>query len=166
MVSKSVKSHACFIAGSAEVRGNVTLKEGSSVWFNTTIRAESKQISIGRKSNIQDNCVIHVEHNCDVIIGDNVTIGHGAIIHGCTIEDNTMVGMGAIVMNRAHVGKNCIIAAGALVPEDMVIPDASLVIGVPGKIVRSIKEEEIKNINENAEFYCNLGNEYNSGAFD
>lgn len=142
-----------WIAEGAAVKGNVILGENVNIWYNAVIRAEINQIVIGKNSNIQDNAVLHVEMEQDVIVGENVTIGHGAIVHGCRVGDNTLIGMGAIILNRAVIGKNCIIGAGALVTEDKVIPDNSVVIGSPAKIVRNVTEEEIAHNLENAGHY-------------
>ncbi|MDD6350846.1 MAG: gamma carbonic anhydrase family protein [Lachnospiraceae bacterium] len=152
-----------FIADGAVVKGDVKLAEGVSVWFNATIRADRAPIIIGKNSNIQDNAVLHVEGGVvpyGVTIGEGVTIGHNAIVHGCTVDDNTTIGMGAIVLNGAHVGKNCMIGAGALIPQNKVIPDNSLVVGLPGKVVRTLSEEEIEANRENALNYVKEGQEY------
>ncbi|HMM20101.1 MAG TPA: gamma carbonic anhydrase family protein [Selenomonadales bacterium] len=130
-----------FIAEGAQVIGAVTMKEFSSVWFNSVARGDVNRIEIGRYTNIQDNSTVHVADEHATRIGDFVTVGHNAVIHGCTIEEHCLIGMGAIVLNGAVVGKGSIVAAGALVRENQVIPPHSLVVGVPGKIVRSIPEE-------------------------
>ena len=144
-----------FIAKGAVVLGDVTIEKNCSIWYNATVRSTESYIKIGEGSNVQDNCVIHVSHDCPTVIGSYVTIGQGAIIHGCTIDDNTLVGMGAIILNGAKIGKNCIIAAGALIPQNKVIPDNSLVMGSPGKIVRQVTEDEIQHNHKNAENYIN-----------
>lgn len=149
-----------FIAKGAVVLGDVRLGESASIWYNAVVRADHRVISIGNNSNVQDNCTIHVESGLDVTIGDYVTIGHNAIIHGCTIKDNTLIGMGAIVMNRAVIGRNCIIGAGTLIPENMEIPDNSLVVGVPGKIRRQVTDEEAAQITKNAQIYVQEAQEY------
>lgn len=149
-----------FIAKGARVLGDVSFGKNVSIWFNSVIRADSRKITIGDNSNIQDNVTIHVELSCDVSIGNNVSIGHNAIIHGCTIEDNTVIGMGAIIMNRAHIGKNCIIGAGAIVTEDTIIPDNSLVIGIPGRVIREVTADEAKKNIHNALHYVELAKEY------
>jgi carbonic anhydrase/acetyltransferase-like protein (isoleucine patch superfamily) len=152
-----------FIADGAVVKGDVKLSEGVSVWYNATIRADRAPIRIGKNTNIQDNAVLHVEGGVvpyGVTIGEGVTIGHNAIVHGCTVDDNTTIGMGAIVLNGAHVGKNCMIGAGALIPQNKVIPDNSLVVGLPGKVVRTLSEEEIEANRENALNYVKEGQEY------
>ena len=111
-----------FIAEGAKVIGNVTIKEDSSVWFNAVIRGDSSTIEIGKRSNVQDNAVIHTSRNSKVVVGDNVTIGHGAIVHGCSIGNNVLIGMGAIVLDNAVIGDNCIIGAGSLITQNKVIP--------------------------------------------
>lgn len=142
-----------FVAKGAVVLGNVTIAKDCSIWYNAAIRCTEAPITIGEGSNVQDNAVIHVAPDHPVTIGSYVTIGHGAIVHGCTIEDNALIGMGAIILNGAKIGKNCIIAAGALIPQNKVIPDNSLVMGSPGKIVRQVTEEEIQKNTENAKEY-------------
>lgn len=130
-----------FVADGTQVIGAVTMKEYSSLWFNTVARGDVNRIEIGRYSNVQDNSVVHVADDYPTIIGDFVTIGHNAVIHGCTIEDHCLIGMGAIVLNGAVVGKGSIVAAGAVVREKQVIPPHSLVVGVPGKVVKSVPED-------------------------
>ena len=142
-----------FVAKGAIVLGDVTMDKNCSVWYNATVRSTESYITIGEGSNVQDNAVIHVGYENPAFIGSYVTIGHGAVIHGCIIEDNALIGMGAIVLNGAKIGKNCIIAAGALIPQNKEIPDNSLVMGTPGKIVRQVTEEEIVQNRENAEHY-------------
>ncbi|SDF64047.1 gamma carbonic anhydrase family protein [Sporolituus thermophilus] len=136
-----VRARETFVADGAKVIGKVTMKEYSSVWFNTVVRGDVNCIEIGRYTNIQDNSVVHVADDCPTIIGDYVTVGHGCIIHGATIEDHCLIGMGAIVLNKAVIGKGSIIAAGALVREGQVIPPHSLVVGVPGKVIKQVPDE-------------------------
>lgn len=143
-----------YIDPSAQVIGDVEIGERSSVWCNVTIRGDVNSIRIGNESNVQDNCCIHVEHDAyPTILGDRVTVGHSVTLHGCTIEDDALIGIGAIVLNGAVVGKGSIIAAGALVPERMVIPPYSMVMGVPGKVKREITEAEKQRFSENAQNY-------------
>jgi len=127
-------SSSAFVADNATVRGDVTLGERSSVFFGAVLRGDRAPITIGSGTNIQDNCVVHVDYDYPVVVGQNVTVGHGAILHGCTVGDNTLIGMGAIVLNGAQVGSNCLIGAGALVPQHAVIPDGSLAFGSPAKV--------------------------------
>lgn len=152
-MKKPTIAETAWIAPGAVVKGNVILGENVNIWYNAVIRAEINQIVIGKNSNVQDNAVLHVELQENVSIGENVTIGHGAIVHGCTVGDNTLIGMGAIILNRAVIGKNCIIGAGALVTEDKVIPDNSVVLGSPAKIVRQVTQEEIERNMHNAMHY-------------
>lgn len=142
-----------YIAEGAIVLGDVTLGEDSSVWFHATVRADREKIVIGTGSNIQDNAVVHVDAGYPVTIGDYVTVGHGAIVHGCEIQSHTLIGMGAIILNGAKIGKNCIIGAGALVTQNAVIPDNSLVVGCPGKVLREVTEAELASSLENAKEY-------------
>ena len=129
---------AVFIADNCTIAGDVTIGEGSSVWFYACIRAEVAPITIGAYSNVQDHCMLHADYDCPIRIGDCVSIGHNAIVHGATIGADTIVGMGAIVMNGAIVGEGSRIAAGALVSQNKVIPPYSLVVGVPGKVVKTL----------------------------
>ncbi|MBR3214023.1 MAG: gamma carbonic anhydrase family protein [Methanosphaera sp.] len=140
----------------AKVVGDVELKDNVSVWYNAVVRGDQAPISVDENSNIQDNCVVHVSKKYPVKIGKNVSIGHGAIIHGCTIEDNVLIGMGAIILNGAKISKNCLVGAGALVTENKEFPEGSLIIGSPAKAVRQLSEEQIESIQENADEYVNL----------
>ena len=149
-----------FIADGARVLGDVEIGKNSSVWFNAVIRADLSDIKIGEGSNIQDNAVIHTSKDFGVCIGDNVTVGHGAIVHGCTVKSNVMIGMGAIVLNGAVIEENCIIGAGALVTQGKVIPAGSLVFGNPAKIVRNLTDQEISSITDNAASYVEEAEQY------
>ena len=133
-MKKPVIHPSAFVADNATVRGSVTLGANSSVFFGAVLRGDRAPITIGAGTNIQDNCVVHVDYDHPVTVGENVTVGHGAILHGCTVGDNTLIGMGAIVLNGAKVGSNCLIGAGALVPQNVEIPDGSLAFGSPAKI--------------------------------
>ena len=134
-----------FTAKGSRIIGDVILKEDSSVWYNTVARADINQIIIGKRSNIQDNSVIHLENDQGVIIGDNVTIGHNAIIHGCTIHDGALIGMGAIIMNGAVIGRGAVVGAGAVIKENMKVADLQLIVGVPGKIVKTLPDQTYNN---------------------
>ncbi|MCX8029616.1 MAG: gamma carbonic anhydrase family protein [Brevinematales bacterium] len=149
--------YSAYISDSASIIGDVEIGEDSSVWFGAVIRGDVCFVKIGRSSNIQDNAVVHVNHNVPTIIGDYVTIGHNAIIHGSTISDYVIVGMGAIVLDNVRVNSNVIIGAGSVVPPRMEIPSGVLVLGAPAKIVRELTSEEIEYIRRNAIEYVNLG---------
>lgn len=142
-----------WIAPDANVIGKVVLEEGASVWFGCTIRADHEEIRIGAGSNVQENCVMHIDLGYPLTIGAGCTIGHKAMLHGCTIGDNSLIGMGATVLNGAKIGKNCLIGAGALITEGKVIPDGSLVMGVPGKVVRALDEKAIQGLRASALHY-------------
>ncbi len=146
-----------FTAQGAVIRGNVIIEKNCTIWFNAVIRAEDDIIRIQEGSNIQDNCVVHCDRGFPVTVGSYVTVGHGAILHGCSIGDNTVIGMGAIVLNGASIGKNCIVAAGALVPQNAIIPDNVLIMGTPAKTRRELTEEEISSNKENALKYIQEG---------
>ena len=150
-----------FMADGAKIVGDVEMGEGCSVWYNAVIRADSNSVKIGENSNIQDNAVIHTSSGAGVQIGDNVTIGHGAIVHGCTVGNNVMIGMGAIVLNGAVIGENSIIGAGTLVTQGKIIPAGSLAFGNPVKVVRELTDEEIKSITDNANSYIKEAQIYN-----
>lgn len=149
-----------FIAEGARVVGNVEIARDSSVWYNAVIRADSNSIKIGERSNVQDNAVIHTSRDFGVVIGDNVTIGHGAIVHGCTIGNNVIIGMGAIILNGAVIEENSIIGAGALITGGKTVPAGSLAFGNPFRIVRSLTEQEIKSVLDNAQSYVDEARNY------
>lgn len=152
--TKAPVPSSVYIAPGAIVLGDVTLGENASIWYHAVIRGDRASIRIGGGSNIQDNSVIHVDADYPVAVGENVTVGHGAILHGCTIGDNTLIGMGAILMNGSHIGRNCIIGAGALVTQNMEIPNNSLVVGNPAKVKRPVTPEEVQGNLRNAHFYA------------
>ena len=145
-----------FIADSADVLGDVTIGEGASIWYGAVLRGDIENITIGKYSNIQDNASVHTETNAPAIIGDYTVVGHNAIVHGATVGNNCLIGMGAIVLNNAEIGDNCIIGAGAVVTENKVIPPNSLVLGTPGKVVREVTDEDIEAIRNNAIRYTKL----------
>ncbi|SHI28487.1 Carbonic anhydrase or acetyltransferase, isoleucine patch superfamily [Butyrivibrio fibrisolvens DSM 3071] len=142
-----------YIAKSADVCGDVTIGPMCSVWNHATIRGDRDSITIGEGSNIQDNAVVHEEKGLPVTIGKYVTVGHSAIVHGSFVDDYTLIGMHATIMNGCHIGKNCIIGAGALVTENTVIPDDSLVLGMPAKVVKKVSDEQKAHFKENAMRY-------------
>ncbi len=129
-----------WVAPDANLIGQVVLEAGASVWFGSTIRADHEEIRVGADSNVQENCVMHVDEGFPLQIGRNCTIGHKAMLHGCTIGECSLIGMGATVLNGARIGRNCLIGAGALITEGKVIPDGSLVMGAPGKVVRTLDD--------------------------
>lgn len=129
-----------WIAPDANVIGNVVLEEGASVWFGCTLRGDNERLTIGKGTNIQENCVFHTDMGYPLTLGENVTIGHKAMLHGCTVGDGSLIGMGATILNGAKIGKGCLIGAGALVTEGKEIPDGSMVLGAPGKVVRELDE--------------------------
>ncbi|MBD5119001.1 MAG: gamma carbonic anhydrase family protein [Clostridiales bacterium] len=143
----------------AAVVGGVTFGPDCSVWFNAVIRGDGKPITLGRGCNVQDCAVLHSDV-FPTALGDRVTVGHGAIVHGCAVGDNTVVGMGAILLNGAKIGKNCMIGAGAVVTGKTDAPDGSLVLGNPAKVVRPLTDEEISGLRENAEHYIELKEAY------
>ena len=142
-----------YIAPNATVVGDVHIGAGSSVFFGSVLRGDREPITIGEDTNIQDNCVLHQEYGCPTTVGSRVTVGHGAILHGCTIGDETLIGMGAIVLNGARIGRNCLIGAGALVTQNAVIPDGSMVIGSPARVKRPLTPEEMDGIRQSAADY-------------
>jgi len=144
---------SAFVAPGAVVRGEVHLAENSSVFYNAVLRGDRAPISIGEGTNIQDNCVIHVEYDLPVTLGKNVTVGHGAILHGCTVGDETLIGMGAIVLNGAQIGKSCLIGAGALVTQNAVIPDGCMAVGSPARVKRPLTPEEMDGLRQSAADY-------------
>lgn len=142
------------IADQCVIYGDVTMKKDASVFYYAVIGGDSSPIVIGERTNIQENCVLHVDSKFPMTIGDDVTIGHGVILHGCTIGNNVTIGMGSIVMNGAVIGDNCIIGAGSMVTQGKVIPDNSLAFGSPAKVVRQVTEEEIEANRHSADHYA------------
>jgi carbonic anhydrase/acetyltransferase-like protein (isoleucine patch superfamily) len=155
-----ITGEALFMAGNATVTGNVTIGKQVGIWFGAVIRADKDRIIVGDRSNIQDNCVVHTSRGFPVMLGNDVSIGHGAILHGCTIEDQVLIGMGAIVLNGARIGKGSVIGAGAVVREGAKIPEGSVVVGVPGKIIKQADAAQKQQILTNAASYVQLAEEY------
>ena len=145
-----------FVADGARIVGDVSVGSECGIWYNAVLRGDETSIVIGDRSNVQDNATVHGSPGFPVSVGDGVTIGHGAIVHGCSIGDNSLIGMGAIVLNGAKIGKDCIIGAGALVTQGKEIPDGSLVVGSPGRIKRSLTPEEIQGNTKNCDVYLEL----------
>lgn len=149
-----------FIAESADIIGDVTLEENANIWYNTVIRADDNKVLIGKNTNIQDGSVIHVAKDNPTIIGDNVTIGHKALIHGCKIGNNTLIGMGAIVLDGAEVGEYTLLAAGSLVPPNKKIPSGVLAMGSPAQVKRELTNEEKENLLKSALKYIETANNH------
>lgn len=142
-----------WIAPDATVIGQVSLARNVSVWWNATLRGDTDRITVGENTNIQDGSVLHTDPGLQLTVGRDVTIGHRVILHGCTIGDGCLIGMGATLLNRSVIGKNCLIGANTLIPEGKVIPDRSLVVGAPGRIVRTLTDEEVSRLFHGAEHY-------------
>jgi carbonic anhydrase/acetyltransferase-like protein (isoleucine patch superfamily) len=155
-----IHGEECFIAGSATVIGSVILHKQASVWYNAVVRGDSDIITIGERTNIQDAAVLHADPGFPLTLGSNVSIGHQAMLHGCTVGDGSLIGIGAIVLNGAVIGRGCLIGAGALIPEGKTFPDGVLVVGTPGKIVRELKPEERAGLLENANIYVRRSAQY------
>ena len=155
-----------FIAKNATVVGDVRIGEDSSIWYSAVVRGDQAPITIGDRTNVQDGSVVHVDIKTPTIIGDGVTIGHNCTIHGCDIGDNVLIGMGATVMNRADIPDNCIVGAGALVTQGKTFPEGSLILGSPAKAVRSLTDEEIQGIRDNAAEYIELMDNEEGQAFE
>ncbi|MGA4875763.1 gamma carbonic anhydrase family protein [Streptomyces lydicamycinicus] len=145
-----------FTAPTSVVLGEVTMAPGTSVWYHTVLRADCGPIALGADSNIQDNCTVHVDPGFPVTVGARVSVGHNAVLHGCTVEDDVLIGMGATVLNGAHIGAGSLVAAQALVPQGMQVPPGSLVAGVPAKVKRQLTDEERETIKLNAAMYLEL----------
>lgn len=149
-----------YISEGVAIIGAVKVEEGANIWFNSVLRGDIEKIQVGKYTNIQDNCTVHVMSDCPALIGDYVTVGHGAIVHGCTIENNCLIGMGAVLLGYCKIGENSIIAAGSVVTEGKVIPPNSMVMGIPGKVVRQLTEKEIADIKKSAMHYYDIAQEY------
>lgn len=158
-VAPSINENA-YVSESVDIIGDVKVEENVSIWFGARLRADMNKIVIGANSNIQENAVVHVDIESPVIIGENVTIGHSAIIHGCNISNNVLVGMGSIILNNAKISKNSIVGAGALVTQGKEFEEGVLILGNPAKTVRKLSEEEIKSIKRSADNYVALSKKY------
>ena len=154
---------SAWVADSAQVIGDVRLAASSSVWFGAILRGDNDPINVGEGSNIQDGSVLHTDKGKPLDIGRHVTIGHNVILHGCTIGDESLIGMGAIVLNGAKIGKHCLVGAGALVTENKEFPDGSLIVGNPAKVVRTLTEEQIAGLKRSAEGYMANAKRFKSG---
>lgn len=152
-----------WIADSAQVIGNVVLAEGASVWFGTVVRGDTETIHIGRNSNVQDASVLHADIGQPLTIGDNVTVGHKVMLHGCTIGDGSLIGIGAVVLNGAKIGKHCLVGAGSLVTEGKEFPDGWMILGSPAKAVRQLSPEQIAGLDKSAQNYVNNAIRFSNG---
>lgn len=160
LFSNVKKGEEVFVAPNATVIGQVSLGDESSIWYGAVLRADNDSIEVGSRSNVQDNAVIHVDPGCPVKIGESCIIGHGAIVHGATLQDHVLVGMNAVILNNAVVGEYSIIGANALVTTGMVIPPRSLVLGSPAKVVKVLTEQQCKDIERNADVYVKKAKEF------
>jgi carbonic anhydrase/acetyltransferase-like protein (isoleucine patch superfamily) len=146
-------AESAWVADSAQVIGTVDLAEETSVWFGAVLRGDTELLTVGRGSNIQEGSVVHADVGFPVVIGENVTVGHQVMLHGCTIGDGSLVGIKAVVLNGAKIGKNCLVGAGALVTEGKEFPDGSMILGVPAKAVKQLTEAQIEGLRQSAEHY-------------
>ena len=154
---------SAWVADNAEVMGDVRLGENVSIWFNTTLRGDNDPITIGDGTNIQDGSVLHTDEGVPLTIGRNVTVGHMVMLHGCSIGDESLIGIGAIVLNGAKIGRNCLVGAGALVTEGKEFPDGSMIIGSPAKVVRQLTPEQIEGLRLSAQHYVDNARRFRAG---
>ncbi len=154
---------SAFIAAEATVIGQATLSANTSIWPGAVIRADNEPIVIGQGSNIQEGAVLHVDPGCPLTIGQGVTVGHQAMLHGCTVHDGALVGIQAVVLNKAVIGKNCLVGAGAVVTEGKSFPERSLILGAPAKVVRTLSDEEVANLQKSARDYAERASHYKTG---
>jgi carbonic anhydrase/acetyltransferase-like protein (isoleucine patch superfamily) len=152
-----------WIAPNAVVIGKVVLKRGASIWFGAVLRGDNETIEVGENSNVQDVAVLHTDPGSPLTLGSNVTVGHMAMLHGCSVGDNSLIGMGAVVLNNARIGRNCLIGAGALIPEGREIPDNALVMGAPGKVVRTLDDIQVEGLKRSAANYVANWRRYADG---
>ena len=161
-VAPSVPDSA-WIADSAQVMGDVVLGEDASVWFGTVVRGDTDKITIGAGTNIQDASVLHADRGVPLVIGANVTVGHQVMLHGCTIGDETLIGIGAVVLNNAKIGKNCLVGVGSLVTEGKEFPDGSMILGSPAKVVKQLSPEQIEGLRRSARHYVENAHRFKKG---
>ncbi|MDO8904908.1 gamma carbonic anhydrase family protein [Hydrogenophaga sp.] len=154
---------SAWIADSAQVMGDVVMAEDSSVWFGATLRGDTETITVGRGSNVQDGSVVHADIGYPVILGESVTVGHMVMLHGCTIGDESLIGIGATVLNGATIGKNCLVGAGSLVTEGKSFPDGSMIMGTPARVVKSLTPEQIDGLRRSAQHYVENAQRYRAG---
>ncbi|MFY7865398.1 gamma carbonic anhydrase family protein [Roseateles sp.] len=154
---------SAWVAESAEVIGRVSLGADVSVWFQAVLRGDSEQLTIGAGSNIQDGSVLHADHGFPLVLGEGVTVGHKVMLHGCSVGDHSLIGIGAVVLNGARIGRNCLVGAGALVTEGKEFPDGSLIVGSPAKVLRELSPEQIMGLRASALHYIGNGRRYAQG---
>lgn len=150
----------CFVAPNSSIIGNVDIGEGASVWFNVVMRGDMDKISIGKNTNVQDGSILHVDKGFPIAISEGVTVGHKVMLHGCSIGENSLIGMNAVVLNGANIGKNCIIGANSLVTENMEVPDGHLALGSPAKVIKPLDEKTFALLKKSAEHYVENGQNY------
>jgi carbonic anhydrase/acetyltransferase-like protein (isoleucine patch superfamily) len=152
-----------WVADSAQVMGGVTLEAGASIWFGATVRGDTEHITVGEGANIQDGSVLHADHGMPLKVGKHVTVGHMVMLHGCTIGDESLIGIGAVVLNGAKIGKNCLVGAGSLVTEGKEFPDGSMIMGTPAKVVRQLTPEQIEGLRQSAKHYIENAHRFKVG---
>jgi carbonic anhydrase/acetyltransferase-like protein (isoleucine patch superfamily) len=152
-----------WVADSAQVVGRVQLGADSSVWFGVVIRGDNEPIAIGESTNIQDGSVLHSDHGMPLTLGNRVTVGHGVMLHGCTVGDESLIGIGAVVLNGAVIGRNCLVGAGSLVTEGKAFPDGSLIMGSPARVVRALTPEQVEGLRRSAEHYVANAQRFRNG---
>ena len=158
-----IRGSGHYIAPNATLIGRVILEDRASVWFNVVVRGDNDPIVIGPRSNVQDGSILHTDDGVPLTLGEDVSVGHAVVLHGCTIGDGSLVGIKSVVLNHAVVGRDCLIGAGALIPEGKVIPDRSLVLGVPGKVVRTLTDDEVRGLRDIAAHYVENARRYRAG---
>ena len=154
---------SAYVADSAQVMGNVVLAEDASVWFGAVLRGDTETITVGAGSNIQDQSVLHADVGFPLVVGERVTVGHQVMLHGCTIGDESLIGIGAVVLNGAKIGRHCLVGAGALVTEGKEFPDGSMILGSPAKAVRQLTPEQIEGLRRSAQHYTENARRYRAG---
>ena len=165
-VAPQIDPDVGWIAPSAVLVGDIVVGAEAGIWFGVVARGDIERVTIGARTNVQENCVLHTDSGYPLVIGDNCTIGHSAIVHGCSIGDNTLIGMGATVLNGARIGKNCLIGANALITEGKEIPDNSMVVGAPGKVIRQIDDEGVRALAASAERYVRNARRFAAGLVE
>jgi len=154
---------SAWVADNAQVMGAVTMEADASVWFGATVRGDTEHITIGEGANIQDGSVLHADHGMPLKVGKHVTVGHMVMLHGCTIGDESLIGIGAVVLNGAKIGKNCLVGAGSLVTEGKEFPGGSMIMGTPAKVVRQLTPEQIQGLRQSAKHYIENANRFKAG---